>query len=141
MAYSKLCANKYQSQQIKSSSSIMIMAALCEKAMSFILSAKESLAKDDQINWTSNLSKVHNVIDVMISSFDEKKGGSFAESLSIFYLQLSLFTNALISKKLPSSKVDDLLESFRITRDSWNDMEKRYIMESTSSNFGDKNTL
>ena len=42
-------------------------------------------------------------------------------------MQLSLYTSALIADKIDYAKSQDLLEAFRITRDTWKSVEQQYV--------------
>jgi|GEM_PF-5292807 len=127
MSHHKLYASKYQSQATQFSNPVSMIVALCEKALSCIASARIAKEKDDNIQWSSNLGTVQEIIHLISASLSTNPEDKTIEEAQKFYRQISLYTSALIADKIDHTKSQDLLEAFRITRDTWKSVEQKYV--------------
>jgi len=127
MSHHKLYASKYQSQAMQFSNPVSMVVALCEKALSCIATARVAKEKDDNVLWCSNLGTVQEIINLISAILTANPEDKTIEEVQKFYMQMSLYTSALIADKIDPSKSKDLLESFRITRDTWKSVEQKYV--------------
>ena len=126
----KLYTSKYQSQATQLSNNIAsLVVALCEKGISCISNAIDAHKKNDKPGWCSNLGTVQEVINIISTTLVVEKEDQAILEMRKFYKQLSLYTSALIADRIDAAKAQDLLESFRITRDTWRNVEQKYIEE------------
>ena len=131
----KLYASKYQSQATQFLYIASIVVDLCEKAISCIATAIDARKNDEKSRWCSNLGTVQEIINVIATTLVAGKEDKTIMEMRKFYQKLSLYTSALIVDRIDAAKAQDLLESFRITRDSWKNIEKQYIeMEGSIGN-------
>ena len=127
MSHYKLYAGKYQSQATQFSNPVSMVVALCEKALSCIATARAAKEKNDNILWGSNLRTVQEIINLISATISENPEDKTIKEAQKFYMQLSLYTSALIADKIDYAKSQDLLEAFRITRDTWKSVEQQYV--------------
>ena len=124
----KLYTSKYQSQATQLSNNIAsLVVALCEKGISCISNAIDAHKKNDKPGWCSNLGTVQEIINIISTTLVVEKEDQAILEMRKFYRQLSLYTSALIADRIDATKAQDLLESFRITRDTWKNVEQKYI--------------
>jgi flagellin-specific chaperone FliS len=123
----RLYTSKYQSQATQFSNVASIVVALCEKAISCISTAMDAHKNDDKSRWYSNLGTVQEIINVISTTLVVEKEDKTIIEMRKFYQQLSLYTSALIAGSIDAAKAQDLLESFRITRNTWKNVEQQYI--------------
>ena len=129
----KLYTTKYQSQATQFLIPAAMVVALCEKALSCISNAIDARAKDNKSSWCSNLRTVQEIIHLISSTLSAEKENKAVIEARQFYSQLSLYTSALIADKIDPLKSQDLLEAFRITRDTWKNIEQQYTKMSNSA--------
>lgn len=126
MTQHKLYANKYQHQASQFANPTSMIVTLCEKAISCISLAKDGLANGKKQLWFINLGTVQEIINLISVTLANAKNDPTIDEAKKFYSQLSIYTSGLISEKLDHSKVNDLLEAFRIVRDTWKNVDKKY---------------
>ena len=70
---------------------------------------------------------VQEIIHLISATISENPEDKTIKNVQKFYMQLALYTSALIADKIDSAKSQDLLEAFRITRDTWKSVEQQYV--------------
>lgn len=121
-------AQKYQEQNLNLPNNVASIAlALCEKAIKCIYTAIEAHKNNDRETWSKNLGTVSEVIKILVAAISTDKTTEDLKKLEEFYRTLSLYTKGLIIEQIEPSKAQDLLESFRIIRDTWKSIEKQYL--------------
>jgi len=142
MSHYKLYASKYQSQATQFSNPVSMIVALCEKALSCIATARAAKEKNDSVIWCSNLATVNEIIHLISATISENPNDKTVQDVQKFYMQLALYTSALIADKIDYSKSQDLLEAFRTTRDTWKSVEQQYVeLRNKSNNYNNDGTL
>ena len=126
MTQHKLYANKYQNQASQFNNPAAMIVTLCEKAMSCISAAIDGLAESKKQLWYINLGTVQEIVNLITVTISTAKKDETLDESEKFYSQLSIYTSGLISEKLDPSKANDLLDAFKVIRDTWQNVEKRY---------------
>lgn len=136
MTQYRLYTSKYQAQTMQFSNSASMIVALCEKALGCISSAKTAKDQADNASWCRNLNIVQEIINIILASINNNGEDQSIKDIRKFYIQLLLYTKALVADKIDATKSTDLLEAFRITRDTWKSVEQEYIeLKSHDYNF------
>lgn len=123
-----LHANKYQFQTTHFANPPAMIVALCEKAISCIASAQKELNEQKKHLWRTNLGTVQDIIQLIYSALSNIENSPNIREMESFYNDMSIYTAALIMDKIESSRAQELLESFRITRDMWKNIEHKYVV-------------
>ena len=127
MTTHRLYTSKYQAQTMQFSNSASMIVALCEKALGCISNAQSAKDQADNVSWCRNLNIVQEIINIILAALRNDNEDRSIKDIRKFYMQLSSYTNALAADKIDSTKSTDLLEAFRITRDTWKSVEQEYI--------------
>ena len=123
----KIYTNKYKANTTQFSNPAAMVVALCEKAISCISTARIAHEQNDNIAYCKNLGIVQEIIHLISATLDSNPNDPNIKEVQKFYMQLSLYTSALIADQIDFEKSKELLEAFRITRDTWKSVEQRYL--------------
>ena len=130
MVVNKIYTKIYSSNNLETGSRASVSADLCEKVISTISMAKESLNIGDKPGWFETLAKVPNEMGLLISTINTDNLGELGEKMQKFYLQISLNISALICEDMAPSKADEMIVKLREARDIWRDLHIQYLHES-----------
>ncbi len=127
---SKIYTDKYSSGSLSiGGNRAAISVVLCEKIISLMYNAKESLDKGDKKGWFANLGKIPDEVGLLISTIESAELGEWGDQMCKFYLGVSCSACSLIMGNAAPSVTNELLQKMLEARDLWKGLDVRYIKE------------
>lgn len=127
MSKNQLYANIYKMSDTQFRNLPSVIVGLCEKAISSVYNAKEYHIKGDFNNYISNLDIVNQVIQVLLQTVAIDSQNETFNKMQKLYSKLELYVAGLLIQQIEIEKLDILLETFIIIRNTWHNIEKEYV--------------
>ena len=138
MVVNKIYTEKYELGNLGAGSRASVSAALCEKTISIISSAQESLSHGDKLGWAESLAKIPHEMGALISAINTPELGGFGHEMQLFYTKISFHISDLVMGAEEASRADHLIEKLCEARDIWHQLHIKYMegMESAQPQNG-----
>lgn len=119
-------ADKYSKGPEKHQNIAIFSIEFCDRSLAIIAAAQNALSDGDTNTWYKELTKLSEEFGQLSRAVNNPALGSFGAEMQLHYLKLSILLNKTIMEDANTSSAgNELIESFKTTRDIWQQVIKK----------------